>query len=63
MTPPSFADPSWALAGDLAAIRQAVYVGTTEGMPHWGLEGLKAEAADAVSAFIIENFGAAEDEG
>jgi len=63
LAPPSFADPSWAMAGDVPAVRQAVFVGSTEGMPHWGLEGLKAEAVDAVTAFILENFGAPEDEG
>jgi hypothetical protein len=28
-------------------------VGTVENMPHWGLEGLKAEAVDAVTAHIL----------
>jgi cytochrome c oxidase cbb3-type subunit 3 len=53
LRPPSFADPEWAMAGDVEAIRQAIFVGTKEGMPHWGLEGLKAESVDAVTAHIL----------
>jgi mono/diheme cytochrome c family protein len=63
LRPQSFADPTWALATDTTALRRAIFVGTAEGMPHWGLEGLKAEAIDAVSAFILENFATADDEG
>lgn len=54
LRPPSFREPTWRLAGDEAAIRQAIFVGTAESMPHWGLEGLKAEAIDAVAHFILE---------
>jgi mono/diheme cytochrome c family protein len=53
LTPPSFADPAWAMGEDLNAIRRAIFVGTREKMPHWGLAGLKAEAVDAVSAHIL----------
>jgi mono/diheme cytochrome c family protein len=58
LRPPSFQDPEWALAGDTTAIRKAIFVGTGEGMPHWGLEGLKAEAVDAVAHHILEGFPA-----
>jgi mono/diheme cytochrome c family protein len=54
--PPSFREPTWRLAGDETAIRQAIFVGTAENMPHWGLEGLKAEAINAVTHYILEGF-------
>ena len=54
LRPPSFREPTWPLAADEAAIRQAIFVGTGENMPHWGLEGLKAEAIDAVTFYIVE---------
>ncbi len=57
LRPPSFREPTWPLAGDENAIRRAIFVGTKEGMPHWGLEGLKAEAVDAVAAYILEGLG------
>jgi len=57
LRPPSFQEPTWAMAGDIDAIRRAIAVGTAEGMPHWGLEGLKPEAVDAVAAFIIARMG------
>ena len=56
LQPPSFREPNWALAGDTAGIRKAIFVGTAENMPHWGLEGLKAEAVDAVSHYILAGF-------
>jgi mono/diheme cytochrome c family protein len=56
LVPPSFREPTWRMAGDEAAIRQAIFVGTLENMPHWGMEGLKAEAIDAVTHFIMEGF-------
>lgn len=57
LRPPSFREPTWRMAGNEEAIRQAVFVGTAENMPHWGLEGLKPEAIDAVTHFILEGFG------
>ena len=57
LRPPSFREPTWALAGDIDAVRRAIYVGTKEGMPHWGLEGLHAEAADAAALYILEGLG------
>lgn len=58
LRPPSFREPTWRMAGDEPAIRQAVFVGTAENMPHWGLAGLKAEAVDAVTHYILEGFPA-----
>jgi mono/diheme cytochrome c family protein len=57
LRPPSFREPTWAMAGNIDAVRRAIFVGTASGMPHWGLEGLKPEAVDAVSAYIVEGMG------
>jgi len=57
LRPPSFREPTWRMAGDIDAIRRAIFVGTLEGMPHWGLEGLSAGAVDAVSAYIVDRLG------
>lgn len=57
LRPPSFREPTWAMAGDLEAIRNAIFVGTKRGMPHWGLEGLKAEAVDAVARYVMNGPG------
>ena len=57
LRPPSFREPTWPLAADTEGIRKAIFVGTTENMPHWGLEGLKAEAIDAVTLYILDGLG------
>jgi len=57
LQPPSFREPTWPLASDRAGIRKAIFVGTAENMPHWGLEGLKAEAVDAVALYILDGLG------
>ena len=56
LRPPSFREPDWAYAGDKAGIREQIFVGTAEGMPHWGLAGLGAKDIDAVAAYILEGF-------
>jgi mono/diheme cytochrome c family protein len=53
LRPPSFREPDWIFADDKEGIREQVFVGTSEGMPHWGLEGLPAKDIDAVAAFIL----------
>jgi hypothetical protein len=45
------------MAGNAEAIREAIFVGTAEGMPHWGLEGLKPTQVDAVTAHILSGMG------
>lgn len=50
--PPSFHTPDWRFRDDLAGLRQQIFTGTSEGMPHWGLEGLKYRDIDAVARFI-----------
>ena len=55
LRPPSFLAPDWAFADDREGLRRQVFTGTgTEGMPHWGLEGLKYRDIDAVATYIQE---------
>jgi mono/diheme cytochrome c family protein len=57
LRPPSFREPDWAFAGDKAGIREQIFVGTLEGMPHWGLAGLGAKDIDAVATYVVTGFG------
>lgn len=52
LRPPDFTVADWRFIGDLEGLREQVYIGTTEGMPHWGLEGLKYRDIDAVARFL-----------
>jgi mono/diheme cytochrome c family protein len=52
LRPPSFLAADWQYAGDRGALREQIYTGTNEGMPHWGLAGLKPRDIDAVSLYI-----------
>jgi mono/diheme cytochrome c family protein len=54
LRPGSFREPTWALAGDLEGIREAIFKGNREGMPHWGLVGLSYGAVDAVAQYIAD---------
>ena len=54
LRPPSFREPTWAFAGDKEGMREQVFVGTAETMPHWGLVGLGARDVDAVATYILE---------
>ncbi len=54
LRPPSFREPNWAYADDKESLREQVFIGTAEAMPHWGLVGLKARDVDAVAIFIME---------
>lgn len=56
LRPPSFREPDWAFAGDKEGIREQVFVGTAETMPHWGLVGLTPRDVDAVAIYIMEGF-------
>lgn len=56
LRPPSFREPDWDLAGDKSGVIEQVFVGTLEGMPHWGLAGLGARDIDAVATYIVEGF-------
>jgi mono/diheme cytochrome c family protein len=57
LRPPSFREPDWAYASDKDGLRRQVFVGTAEGMPHWGLEGLKPRDVDAVAIYIMQGMG------
>lgn len=50
--PPSLLRPDFPYANDHEALRQAIFTGTEEGMPHWGLVGLKPRDIDAVALYI-----------
>lgn len=53
--PPSFLSEDWRFADDRDGLRKEIFTGTgTEGMPHWGLEGLSYRDIDAVSIHILE---------
>lgn len=52
LEPPSFLADDWRFADDEDGLRQQVFTGTADGMPHWGLHGLKYRDIDAVAAYI-----------
>jgi mono/diheme cytochrome c family protein len=52
LEPPSFHAEDWRFRDDLPGLREQVFVGTTEGMPHWGLVDLSYRDIDAVARFI-----------
>jgi mono/diheme cytochrome c family protein len=52
LRPPSFRVEDWRFAEDMDGLREMIFVGATEGMPHWGLEGLKYRDVDAVAQYI-----------
>jgi len=59
--PPSLIAPDWKYATDLAGMREAIFAGNAEGMPHWGLVGMKVRDIDAVTRYILEGLRAAVD--
>jgi len=52
LNPPSLIEEDWALAEDFEALRRAIFTGTGEGMPHFGIVGLGAKDIDAVIGYI-----------
>ena len=56
LRPRSFREPDWAFAGDKNGIREQIFIGTEEGMPHWGLTTLGPTDMDAVATYILEGF-------
>jgi mono/diheme cytochrome c family protein len=50
--PPSFLAPDWQYATDRHGMRERVFTGTNDGMPHWGMVGLKPRDVDAVTLYI-----------
>ena len=49
---PSLRGADWDLAGWETGIRQVVFTGTPDGMPHWGMKGLRYRDVEAVAAYI-----------
>lgn len=52
--PPNFAT-TWRFGSDRGALMKAIYAGSNEGMPHWGIAGLKPRDIDAAAAFVMKN--------
>jgi mono/diheme cytochrome c family protein len=50
--PPSFHVAEWRFADDRHGMREQVFTGTNDGMPHWGMVGLKPRDVDAVTLYI-----------
>jgi mono/diheme cytochrome c family protein len=57
---PSLRRPDWPAGEDVPAVRRLVFTGTADGMPHWGLHGLKARDVDAVARYIATGLRAGE---
>ena len=58
LRPPSLLEPDWRFANDLPGFRLQVFTGNADGMPHWGLVGLKMRDIDAVTRYILEELRA-----
>lgn|GEM_PF-882076 len=52
LQPRSFSDPDWERIRVPMELRRMIYVGTAEGMPHWGIRGLRVRDVDAVAAYV-----------
>jgi mono/diheme cytochrome c family protein len=52
LRPPSFLAADWRFANDPMGLRKYIFTGNVEGMPYWGLVGLKYRDLDAVSRYI-----------
>jgi mono/diheme cytochrome c family protein len=52
LRPPSLLTPEWRFADNRAGAREQIFTGTTGGMPHWGVVGLKPRDIDAVTLYI-----------
>ncbi|MEX0890995.1 MAG: c-type cytochrome [Gemmatimonadota bacterium] len=50
--PPDFHRADFALGDDLQALRQKVYAGNVQGMPHWGLRRMDPRDIDAVARWV-----------
>jgi mono/diheme cytochrome c family protein len=57
---PDLLASDWSLAGDIPAIRRAIFVGHETAMPSWGLVGLKYKDIDAVAHYIDDLLRAEE---
>ncbi len=54
LRPRSFNDPDWEEVRNPMELRRMIYVGTAEGMPHWGIRGMRVRDVDAVASYVEE---------
>jgi mono/diheme cytochrome c family protein len=52
LRPPSFVQPGWRFADDRNGLRRQIFIGNTQGMPHWGLRRVEPRDIDAVARYI-----------
>ena len=52
LVPPTFLVADWRFAEDHDNLRRHIFAGTVNGMPHWGLHGLKLRDVDGVARYI-----------
>jgi len=52
--PGSFLADSWKYADDPMGLRKAIFTGSAQDMPYWGLVGLKYRDLDAVASYISD---------
>ena len=58
--PPSFVEPGWRFAHDEDGLRRKIFVGNTQGMPHWGLRYTQPRDILAVEKYILEGLRGAQ---
>ena len=56
LRPPFFCEPDGPYAGVKVGSRRQIFVGTAEGMPHWGLTTLGPKDIDAAATYILSGF-------
>lgn len=52
LRPRAFNDPDWEEVRSPMQLRRMIYVGTAEGMPHWGIRGMRVRDVDAVASYV-----------
>ena len=62
LRPPTLLAEDWRFRLDHEGLRRQIFVGTSNGMPHWGLEGLKPRDIDAVANYIRLSLRSATEE-
>jgi mono/diheme cytochrome c family protein len=55
LRPPSLLAADWRFAEDPMGLRRQIFTGNVEGMPYWGLVGLKYRDLDAVARYILQH--------
>jgi mono/diheme cytochrome c family protein len=60
LRPPSFVEPGWRFAHDEDGLRRKIFVGNTQGMPHWGLRHTQPRDILAVEKYILEGLRGAQ---